>query len=150
MKGHFKVETGILYEIGLCKTLSIEIQNNNVQMFFLLFPKLPFCYYMKWWNVLGFYASCSTNFMPYYSLYSRDLNIFVLTTFCWDALFLCSMTHDITMAHNVARDAHYGITMNNDIHCDITMGNDVAMCTSQCITMLLWTSFVMYYYAKLW
>ncbi len=46
---------------------------------------------------------------------------------------------DITMGHDVARDAHCGTTMCNDvaqdIHYDITMDNDVAMCTYQGITM---------------
>ncbi len=53
------------------------------------------------------------------------------------------MTHyDITMGHDVVRNAHCGTTMGNDVardvHYDVTMDNDVAI-----------TSFVMYYYAKL-
>ncbi len=49
-------------------------------------------------------------------------------------LRLCSMTHyDITMAHDVARDAHCGTTIGSDvardIHCDATLDNDIAMCT---------------------
>ncbi len=64
--------------------------------------------------------------MPYYGLFSCDLHIL--------ALLLCSMTHyDITMGHDVAKDAYCGTTMGNDvargIHCDITMDNDFAMCT---------------------
>ncbi len=47
-------------------------------------------------------------------------------------LCLCSTTHyDITMANDVARDAHCKITMGNDItrdiHCDITMYNDIVI-----------------------
>ncbi len=70
-------------------------------------------------------------------------------------LLLCSMTHyDITMGHNISGDAPLCHLIGNDgardIHCDVTMGNDVAICTSQCIMTLLWNSFAMYNYAKLW
>ncbi len=69
-------------------------------------------------------------------------------------LHLCSMTHyDITMGNDVDRDAHCNITMGNDIardiHCDVIVSNGVAICTSQCIITLSWTSFVMYYQTHL-
>ncbi len=67
---------------------------------------------------------------------------------------LCSRTHyDITMGNDIARYANCNTRMGNDvvrdIHYDVTMSNDVAMCTSQCILMLLWTSFIIYYYTYL-
>ncbi len=41
--------------------------------------------------------------------------------------------HDGNSLYDIARDAHYEITMGinvaRDIHCDVTMSNDVTMCT---------------------
>ncbi len=83
--------------------------------------------------------------MPYYGLFSLDLHIldlqwrspwcsllFWILSLC--ALLVRSMTHyDITMGHDVVRDAPLWHNKDNnvarDIHYDITMDNDVAMYT---------------------
>ncbi len=65
-------------------------------------------------------------------------HVVFISTFLWIlplcALLLCSMTHyDITMGHDVDRDAPLWHTISNnvarDIHYDVTMDNDVAMYT---------------------
>ncbi len=74
--------------------------------------------------------------------------------------------YDITMGNDVNRDIYCDVTMSNEIamctYHNITMHNDVAMMSQwgmkllcvhimalECIMMLLWTSFIMYYYAYL-
>ncbi len=58
--------------------------------------------------------------------------------------------YDITMANDIARDAHCETTMGSvvawEIHCDVTMSNDVAMCTYQCITMHKFIAMNILYY----
>ncbi len=75
-------------------------------------------------------------FMQCYSLFSHDLNILDLLwrSPLWRlplcALLLCFMIYyDITMGHDIARDATMGTDIARDIHCDVTMGNDIAVCT---------------------
>ncbi len=71
----------------------------------------------------------------YYPIYRSPLDITpVGHYFLWIlplyTLLLCSTTlYDITMGNDIIRD----------IHCDVTMSNDIAICTSQCMMMLLWT-----------
>ncbi len=102
------------------------------------------------------------NSMPYYGLFSHYLHIPDLqwrSRLCLLFALLCSMTHyDITMGHDVVRDApivtqQYVMTLLGTY---IVMSQWIMtlLCvhnkTSQWIMTLLGTSFAMYYYIKLW
>ncbi len=71
--------------------------------------------------------------------------------------------YDIIMGNDIASDAHFDITMGNDVARDInSVSIDIVMSqwvmsllyihimASQCIMMLLWTSFIMYSLLYAW
>ncbi len=68
----------------------------------------------------------------------------LIMTSQWVTTFLGMPHCGITMGNDIARDIHY----------DITMGNLTLLCVnimaSQWIMTLLWNSFAMNYYTKLW
>ncbi len=83
--------------------------------------------------------------ITYYGLILYDIQVcdlrMEINQASWDQLVWQHNGH-LLWHHNgyndIARDAHYKITMGNDIdrdiHCDVTMSNDIAMCTYHGIT----------------
>ncbi len=106
------------------------------------------------------------HYMPYYGLFSCDphiLDVWWRSPLCsLLALPLCSMTHyDITMGHDVVRDAIVtqqwvttllgtSIVTSQWIMTLRCVHNMASQWMYVCIITLLWTSFAMYCYAKLW
>ncbi len=74
------------------------------------------------------------HFIPYYGLFSCDIQVYVYVISEWRSIRPVEINQ-----YGITNDTHYDITMGNDVamdnHCYVTMSNDIAIGTYHGVTM---------------